>query len=162
MFFTGGVAGGYGILVSPEYSRGYILGLLNSKLLEWIIYQSATQMRGGYYSFESRFIRNLPIRTVNFSDTADKSRHDRIVELVRQMLSLNTRSMDTQTPQAKKILQQQIDITDQQINKIVFELYGLTEDEIKTVEEQTSARVVTEPILESTPHKDLTEQFIAS
>src|SRR5258708_35866004 len=87
-FFTGGVAGGYGILVSPEYSREYILGLLNSKLLEWFIRQSATQMRGGYYSFESRFIRDLPIRTINFSDSTDKSRHDRVVELVEQMLSL--------------------------------------------------------------------------
>ena len=39
----------------------YILGLLNSKLLEWFIRQTATQMRGGYYSYESRFIKNLPI-----------------------------------------------------------------------------------------------------
>jgi len=34
VFFTGGVAGGYGILVLPEQSREYILGLLNSRLLE--------------------------------------------------------------------------------------------------------------------------------
>ncbi len=41
-----------------RYSREYILGLLNSKLLEWFIRQSATQMRGGYFSYESRFIRS--------------------------------------------------------------------------------------------------------
>ena len=89
VFFTGGVAGGYGILVLPEYSREYILGLLNSKLLEWFIRQSATQMRGGYYSFESRFIRNLPIYTINFSDSTDKAHHGKMVELVNQMLSLS-------------------------------------------------------------------------
>jgi len=50
IFFTGGVAGGYGILVSPEYSREYILGLLNSKLLNWVMKHTATQMRGGYFS----------------------------------------------------------------------------------------------------------------
>jgi hypothetical protein len=79
VFFTGGVAGGYGILVLPEYTRKYILGLLNSKLLEWVIQHSATQMRGGYYSYESRFIRHLPLRTINFSDHTDKTRHDRMV-----------------------------------------------------------------------------------
>ena len=66
IFFTGGAAGGYGILISENYSREYILGLLNSKLLEWFIHQIATTMRGGYYSYESRFIKNLPIRSINF------------------------------------------------------------------------------------------------
>ena len=45
-------------------------------------------MRGGYYSFESRFIRNLPIRTINFSEPADKGAHDRRVQLVDSMLTL--------------------------------------------------------------------------
>jgi TaqI-like C-terminal specificity domain len=151
VFFTGGVAGGYGIFVSPEYSREYILGLLNSKLLEWFIRQSATQMRGGYYSFESRFIRNLPIRTISISDPADKARHDRIVELVQQMLSLYKRLAETRAPHDKTIIQQQINHTDQQIGRLVYELYGLTEEEIKIVEEQTSVSGVTEQFLENIP-----------
>jgi hypothetical protein len=36
VFFTGGVAGGYGILISPDYSREYILGLINSKFLKYL------------------------------------------------------------------------------------------------------------------------------
>ena len=54
-FFTGGVSGGYGILALPEMPREYLLGLLNSRLLEWFIHQTATQMRGGWYSYEARF-----------------------------------------------------------------------------------------------------------
>ena len=62
LFFTGGVSGGYGILPKPEYSSQHLLGLLNSRLVEWFIHQTATQMRGGgWYSYESRFIRGLPI-----------------------------------------------------------------------------------------------------
>ncbi len=134
VFFTGGVAGGYGVLVKPEYSREYILGLLNSKLLEWLIRQTATQMRGGYYSYESRFIRNLPIRTINFADPADKARHDRMVELVERMLSLHKRLADARIPRDKTMLQQQIDVTERQINGLVYELYGLSEEEIGMVE----------------------------
>jgi type I restriction-modification system DNA methylase subunit len=137
MFFTGGVAGGYGILVLPEHSREYILGLLNSKLLEWMIRHSATQMRGGYYSYESRFIRNLPIRVINFSGSADKSRHDKMVDLVKKMLDLHKQLALVKTPDDKTRLQRQIDATDQQIDNLAYELYGLTEKEIQIVEDGT-------------------------
>lgn len=130
VFFTGGVAGGYGVLVLPEYSREYILGLLNSKLLEWFIRQTATQMRGGYYSYESRFIRNLPIRTINFSDPTDKARHDRMVELVERMLALHKRLAEARVPHDKTMLQQQIHVTDRQIDGLVYELYGVTGEEV--------------------------------
>jgi hypothetical protein len=136
LFFTGGVAGGYGILVSQDYSREYILGLLNSKLLEWFIRQSATQMRGGYFSYESRFIRNLPIRIINISDPADKTRHHRMVKLVEQMLSLHKQLAAVKTPDDKTRLQRQTDATDQQIDHLVYELYGLTEEEIRIVEDE--------------------------
>jgi len=134
VFFTGGVAGGYGILVRPEFSREYVLACLNSRLLEWFIRQTATRMQGGYYSFESRFIRHLPIRGIDLSDPADKVRHDRVVTLVESMLSLNKQLAATNTGHEKTALQRQIDGTDRQIDQLVYELYGLTDDEIAIVE----------------------------
>ncbi|WP_041639351.1 TaqI-like C-terminal specificity domain-containing protein [Trichormus azollae] len=62
VFFTGGVAGGYGILVKSSHSWKSISGLLNSKVLELYLKESSTSVRGGYYSVESRFICNLPIK----------------------------------------------------------------------------------------------------
>lgn len=135
VFFTGGVAGGYGVLVLPEYSREYILALLNSKLLDWFVRQTATQMRGGYFSFESRFIRNLPIHCANLDDRDEKSSHDHLVELVNQMLGLNRQHRQARDSQDKTFLQRQIDATNQQIDRLVFEIYGLTDQEIKIVEE---------------------------
>jgi type I restriction-modification system DNA methylase subunit len=136
LFFTGGVAGGYGILVLPEYSTKYILGLLNSKLLEWFLRQSATQMRGGYYSYESRFIRNLPIRTIALSNPTDKAHHDKMVELVERMLSLHKELVAAKTPDDKTRIQRQIDVTDQQIDRLVYELYELAQEDTKVVEEK--------------------------
>jgi hypothetical protein len=134
IFFTGGVAGGYGILVKEEFSREYILGLLNSKLLEYFMHNKSTSMRGGYYSYESRFIRNLPIHPINFNDPSDKARHDRMVELVDRMLDLHKRLHTANTPHEKEVLQRQIEATDEEIDGLVYELYGLTEEEIKIVE----------------------------
>ncbi len=133
LFFTGGAAGGYGILISKNYSREYMLGLLNSKLLEWFIHQISSTMRGGYYSYESRFIRNLPIRTINH-ETKDVVLHDRVVILVEQMLQLNKDRNSAKTPLDKELIQRQIDATDKQIDALVYELYGLTEEEITIIE----------------------------
>ncbi len=137
LFFTGGVAGGYGILVLPDYSREYILGLLNSRLLEWFIRQTATQMRGGYYSFESRFIRHLPIRDIDASDRRAKARHDKIVTLVGRMLELNKKKhAGNLAPSGIDGADRGIAATDAEIDDLVYELYGITDEERKVIEER--------------------------
>jgi len=73
-------------------------------------------------------------RTINFSDPADKSRHDRMVALVTQMLDLNKRLQDAKLEHEKTLLQRQIEATDGAIDKLVYDLYGLTEEEIGIVE----------------------------
>ncbi|MDM8558556.1 N-6 DNA methylase [Candidatus Parabeggiatoa sp. HSG14] len=134
VFFTGGVSGGYGIIVLPEYLPKYVLGLLNSQLLEWFIRQTATQMRGGYYSYEARFIRHLPIRSINFNNPTDKANHDKIVKLVEQMLALNKKRDANNDPQTQTVLERRIKATDKQINQLVYTLYDLTAKEIEIVE----------------------------
>ena len=57
-----------------------------------------------------------------------------MVELVERMLTLNKQLVASKTPDKKTRLQRQIDATDQQIDQLVYELYGLTEDEIKIIE----------------------------
>jgi hypothetical protein len=42
------------------------------------------------------------------------------------------------TDHDKTVLRRQIDTTDKKIDQLVYELYGLTDDEIKIVEEETA------------------------
>jgi len=136
-FFTGGVAGGYGILVHEEFSREYILGLVNSRLLDWFNRQIATQMRGGWYSYEARFIKNLPIIIPPTNNTDARSSHDKIIKFVEQMLALNKQLPTIKTGHERVNLQRQIDATDRQIDNLVYELYRLTDEEIEIVEENS-------------------------
>ncbi|MCY2951837.1 MAG: hypothetical protein NTU53_07650 [Planctomycetota bacterium] len=53
------------------------------------------------------------------------------------MLSLHQSLAATQAPADKESLQRQISATDKQIDQLVYQLYGLTEDEIRIVEEAT-------------------------
>jgi len=112
----------------------YILGLLNSHLLSFR-FQSIGKLKGGgirEYFWNS--VSKLPIRTINFSDPLDKARHDRMVTLVTQMLDLNKKLQDARLEQEKTQLSRQIAATDGAIDKLVYELYGLSEEEIKVVE----------------------------
>ena len=134
-FFTGGVAGGYGLLPKPGFSPKFLLGLLNSRLLNWVISQTGTQMRGGYFSFEARFIRSLPIPHPDLKKPADKSRHDKLVQLVDKMLVLMPKLRAAALESEKTVLQNAVTATDRQIDTLVYELYGLTPEEIQLVED---------------------------
>lgn len=96
-------------------------------LVEFAV-QQATQMRGGYFSFESRFIRSLPI-----AEPQD-ALADTIRSNVMTMFDLHKRLAAARTPDEKNSIQRRIDGTDGEIDRLVYELYGLTEDEIAIVE----------------------------
>ena len=132
-FFTGGVAGGYGITVKPEFSRNYILGLLNSKLLDWYLHQISTTLRGGWYSYESKYISHLPIRTIDFNNPADVQMHDEMVKLVDEMLDLHKQLAGLSLVK-RGVIESLIERTDRKIDALVYRLYGLSEDEVGVVE----------------------------
>jgi hypothetical protein len=127
---------GYGITLKSIVAESpkYILGLLNSKTLDFYLKNISTTMRGGFFRYFTQFIEQLPIRCINFTDPTDKARHDRLVKLVEQMLSLYKQLAASKTPDDKTRLQRQIDATDHQIDQLVYELYGLTEKETQIVE----------------------------
>lgn len=57
-----------------------------------------------------------------------------MVSLVEKMLDLHNQLAAAKIPQAKTMLQRQIEATDKQIDGLVYALYGLGEDEIRIVE----------------------------
>jgi hypothetical protein len=79
-------------------------------------------------------IKALPIRQINFSKPADKSRHDRLVGLVDKLLVLMLKLRAAKTESEKTVLQNAATATDQQIDALVHDLYGLTVDEINLVQ----------------------------
>ncbi len=124
-------------LRNQELAPPYVLGLLNSKLLFWNLKKISNKFRGGWITCTKQFFSQLPIRTIDFSDRADKARHDKMVDLVARMLALHKKLAEAKTDHEKTILQRQIEMTDQQIDQFVYELYGLTDEEIAIVEQET-------------------------
>jgi hypothetical protein len=111
----------------------YLLGLLNSKVMS-LYYQAKTLTNKKSIAQSKKVdLDQLPIRTIDFDDPADKAKHDNMVELVEKMLKMH-QDLPTKSGQAKTVMERQIAATDAQIDRLVYELYGLTEDEIKIVE----------------------------
>ena len=128
-------------LYDPDDARDvrYIVGLLNSRLLRYVYQKTVPEaQQKAFPQVKVGSLRRLPIRTINFSDPVDKARHDKMVELVQRMLDLHKQLAASKTEHEKTALQRQIVATDHQIDQLVYDLYGLTADEIKIVEEATA------------------------
>jgi len=116
-----------------DLSLEQLLGILNSSLLHFLHRLLAAPKGGGFFEVKTRTMGELPI--------APRSGNEQVFEeldaLVISMLGLNKDRDNTKIQHDRKLIQRQIDATDKQIDQLVYELYGLTDEEIRIVEEAT-------------------------
>jgi len=129
-----------GVVLRAEHRRHdltYLLGVLNSRLLRSLFPLVSAPFRGAWLSANRQFLSQLPIRTIDFADKADVARHDKMVAMVRRMLDLNKRVAEMKAGHKRVVIEREIAATDRAIDELVYELYGLTDKEIRIVEEAT-------------------------
>ena len=127
-------SGGFSITLNKETNPSYILGLLNSKLLFWVLSKLSNVFRGGWITCTKQYFEQLPIKIPNELDSAEVKMQDEIIKMVDQLLHFNE-ERQTQTLQSKiDQIQSRIDYCEQRINEIVYQLYELTPEEIKIIE----------------------------
>ena len=118
-----------------QYSIKFLLGVINSRLISfWFFYKFGKLQRKLFPQFKIKELSIFPIREINFKETAEKKLHDKIVSLVDIMIDLN-KNIQTAKGNEKEQVQKQIDQTDNEIDTLVYKLYGLTDKEIKIIEE---------------------------
>lgn len=78
----------YALPIKKEYEKQtkYFLAILNSNLTNFFIRQVGVIHGSGYYKFEDRFIKNLPIKLPKTQDEKDKA--DKISKKVDEILQL--------------------------------------------------------------------------
>lgn len=132
-FVGGGNAGGYGVKLKPEYGLDplYVTGLLNSKVLEFYLKKVSTPFRGGFYSYAKRFIAQLPI---HLPDGEGQAKAEEVASLVDKILDLNKKQAIADASR-KELLGREAGFYEEKINKLVYEIYGITESEKKIIEE---------------------------
>jgi type I restriction-modification system DNA methylase subunit len=112
----------------------YLLGILNSKIADFIIFNISSTKQGGYFEYKPMYVSQIPVRKINFSSSEDIAKHDKMVSLIEQMLEMNKKLDNSKIGAEKEIIQRRIGTIDEEINRLVYNLYELTEKEIKIVE----------------------------
>ncbi|HNT28643.1 MAG TPA: TaqI-like C-terminal specificity domain-containing protein, partial [bacterium] len=112
----------------------FLLGILNSKLVDYFWRVMFADFKGSFPQVTIFSLEQVPVREIDQKKKSDREAHGKMVKLVEQTLSLHEQAATARTPQEKTANDRQISATDAQIDRLVYDLYGLTEEEIKIVE----------------------------
>ena len=119
-----------------QASLRYLLGVVNSRLISlWFQKKYDKLQRRIFPQFKVKELAAFPIRPIDFSDSGDKSLHDDIVSKVEAMLEAKKQLAKAKTDKDKTYYENKCAALDRQIDRLVYDLYGLTEEEIRIVEE---------------------------
>jgi len=72
-------------------------------------------------------------RLHHFTNPSEKAQHDKLVGLAENKLELQKKYHDARMERDKELYERQIKMVDAQIGKQVYDLYGLTEEEIRLI-----------------------------
>ena len=105
-------------LISP-YSK-YLLGVLNSKISLYFMQQISATLGSASFRWIRQYVENIPIPKI---DSTNQSTADKIITLVEEILEKKKQDSATDTTELES-----------QINKLVYTLYNLTDEEIELIE----------------------------
>jgi hypothetical protein len=91
----------------------------------------------GFYIYKTMYLKDLPIRCIDFDKSDDKKLYDDLVALVKRMLELNKKLVEVERAwEDRKELEKETKRTDEKIDRLVYELYELTEEEMRIIDNE--------------------------
>ena len=108
----------YGYIKYPKIKESYkfYMAILNSHLLWWFLQQTGTVLANNYFRFMPRYIEAFPIPEITNIDETKP-----IEDLVDKVITDKKKNIDSI-------------YLEKEIDKLVYQLYGLTDDEIAIIE----------------------------
>ncbi len=113
----------------------YLVALLNSRLMRFVYMETVREAQQRTFpQVKLAALRSLPLRKLNLDDPEDRVLHDELVQLVDNALATRRREASEKNPIQKEVLQRSFEATDAQIDRHVFALYGLSEEQIHLID----------------------------
>ncbi len=120
----GGGGGGYGIMLPAKQLYEYVLGLLNSRLLDWYLQQITTPFHSGWFAYNKQYIEQVPIKLPDTKD--EKKLGDRITESVRAIMDAKLKLRSPRlSDREHSHLEAEVEALENRIDEAVFRLYGV-------------------------------------
>lgn len=122
------------LIVDASYSPKFILAIINSKLGNWFWKKENSDYKSLFPKIKKEQLEKIIIPLIDFSNGETVTYHTKMIQLVDQMLEAKKQITQAKTESEREYLEKKCAIIDRQIDQLVYELYGLTEEEIKIVE----------------------------
>ena len=125
----------YNVISAGNYSLKYILAIINSNLGKWFWIKMNSDFKTLFPKIKKSEIEAIPICEIDFENKKQKQSYDEIVKIVDLLLQLNKELQVATLPEKTEQIQSRIGYCEDKINEIVYRLYGLTEEEVKVIEQ---------------------------
>ncbi len=127
------------VIFDFKYIPSFLLAILNSRLVSfWFANTFDKFQRKIFPQFKVKELAQFPIFRIDLSIKKEKAKHDELANLADKMLKLN-KSLQKLDPilddKEYNQIKKEIEETDKIIDQKVYELYGLTGEEIKIIED---------------------------
>ena len=136
-FVTSGGTAGYCMVRVPEgkhYSIYYIQAILGSIQGEWMASLYGEIFRGGYIARGTKVLKQLPIRTIDFTNGDDVALHDAIVDRQKRLIDLGDKMAGVKSnPRKLTPLRRQFDMLKTEQQHAINALYGMSEEEANKI-----------------------------
>lgn len=120
-----------------DHSLEYLLALLNSKLCQWRFGLTSTNNNVGTNELDC-----LPFRVINWDEPADRKRYEEVEHLSRRLMSLYQRASSARDPSTRDSILRQASEADDQVDRLVYELFELSPEDVDLVESEWKAAVL--------------------
>lgn len=129
--------GANGIILKDDIKEHpyYFLAILNSHISSFFISKTSIFLSGGFYATNKQFAGEIPIKRIDFNNSKEKESYDKIVNLVSNIIEFKNKLNISKLKTDKDTILRQIDAIQLQINEILYNLYGIKENEKKIVED---------------------------
>lgn len=111
----------------PKEYFYHILGILNSKMMKFY-YEY-------YYNIGMNLTTQVTIANLKNIPIAEMEKNKKLINGIEKYMNLLNNFESSNTPTERKLIQKQLDLTKKKIDEYVYELYDLTAEEIKIIEE---------------------------
>ena len=120
--------------LKENVNMNYIMGVLNSTLFIFVYRLLAMEKGRMLAQVKPTLLNKLPIPLIDFEHNKEKQTHDNIVKYVGNILKLKEQIKETNLETQQQQIQRTINHAEKKIDELVYELYGLSEDEIEIIE----------------------------
>ena len=124
----------YNVHIKDNTNIQYLLGLLNSKVVNFWFKNIYVNDDTLFPHIQKNQLASIPIPKLDLSKKSDKEIHDKLVNLVDNIMTINKKLNNEINPDTINILKRQVLAIDEEIDRAVYSLYGLSEEEISIVE----------------------------